>query len=103
MSPAFLKMLQAHPWKGNIRELKNMMERCVILNDLPVLEPDVLPYDFNLPDDSLADGNFDLANAEKKHIAKVLGYTKGNKTQTAKLLGIGLTTLYQKIKDYNLS
>jgi transcriptional regulator with PAS, ATPase and Fis domain len=45
----------------------------------------------------------DLATAEKKHIQKVLAYTKGNKTQTAKLLGIGLTTLYQKIKDYNLS
>jgi transcriptional regulator with PAS, ATPase and Fis domain len=103
MSPAFLKSLQEHPWKGNIRELKNVMERCVILNDQPVLDADILPYDFNLHDDALTTGSMDLASAEKKHIQKVLAYTKGNKTQTAKLLGIGLTTLYQKIKDYNLS
>ncbi|WP_333818963.1 sigma-54-dependent transcriptional regulator [Ohtaekwangia sp.] len=103
MSPAFLKSLQAHAWKGNIRELKNVIERCIILNDQPVLGADILPYDFNLHDDGLAEGNFDLASAEKKHIQKVLAYTKGNKTQTAKLLGIGLTTLYQKIKDYHLS
>ncbi|SKC85464.1 sigma-54-dependent transcriptional regulator [Ohtaekwangia koreensis] len=103
MSPAFLNALQQHAWKGNIRELKNIIERCVILNDQPVLEADVLPYDFNLHDDTLTDGNFDLASAEKRHIQKILAYTKGNKTQTAKLLSIGLTTLYQKIKDYNLS
>jgi two-component system NtrC family response regulator len=103
MSPTFLKSLQEHPWKGNIRELKNVIERCIILNDQPVLDADILPYDFNLHDDTLTDGSMDLASAEKKHIQKVLAYTKGNKTQTAKLLGIGLTTLYQKIKDYNLS
>ncbi len=103
MSPAFLNALQQHAWKGNIRELKNIIERCVILNDQPVLEADILPYDFNLHDDTLTDGSFDLASAEKRHIQKILAYTKGNKTQTAKLLGIGLTTLYQKIKDYNLS
>lgn len=103
MSPAFLKALQEHPWKGNIRELKNVIERCIILNDQPVLDADILPYDFNLHDNILTEGSMDLATAEKKHIQKVLAYTKGNKTQTAKLLGIGLTTLYQKIKDYNLS
>lgn len=103
MSPAFLKALQEHPWKGNIRELKNVIERCVILNDQPVFDADILPYDFNLHDHALTEGSMDLASAEKKHIQKVLAYTKGNKTQTAKLLGIGLTTLYQKIKDYNLS
>ena len=103
MSQAFLRSLQEHAWKGNIRELKNVIERCVILNDQPILEADILPYDFNLHSDTIADGDFDLASAEKRHIQKVLAYAKGNKTQAAKLLDIGLTTLYQKIKDYNLS
>lgn len=43
---------------------------------------------------------FDLASAEKIHIQKVLNYTNGNKTETAKLLNIALTTLYRKIEEY---
>jgi DNA-binding NtrC family response regulator len=101
MSPAFLRALQEHAWKGNIRELKNVIERCVILNDSSQLDTDVLPYDFNLNEEG-AEAIFDLAVIEKKHIQRVLAYTKGNKTQTARLLGIGLTTLYQKIKDYKI-
>ncbi len=75
-----------------------MIERCVILSDddLRLL---LLPIDFNLNDDG---NTMDLASVEKKQIIKVLNYTNGNKTQTAKLLGIGLTTLYQKIKDYHI-
>jgi two-component system NtrC family response regulator len=45
---------------------------------------------------------FDLAGVEKLHIQKVLLYTKGNKTEAAKLLNIGLTTLYRKIEEYGL-
>lgn len=101
MSSDFLKLLEAHYWKGNIRELKNVIERCVILSDREVLESLLLPFDFNIEkiDASIA---LDLASVEKNHIQKVLLHTYGNKTQTAKLLGIGLTTLYQKIKDYHL-
>jgi DNA-binding NtrC family response regulator len=96
----FLKLLQLHSWKGNIRELKNVLERCVILCDESHLTADLLPYDFNhveLNENSLA-----LTDIEKHHIQKVLALTLGNKTKAAKLLGIGLTTLYQKIKDYGL-
>jgi two-component system NtrC family response regulator len=104
MSPAFLQALRVHPWKGNIRELKNVIERCIILNDLDVLDADVLPYDFNAHDtaDGTEEGIWTLSAAEKKHIRQVLAFARGNKTQAAKLLGIGLTTLYQKIKDYAL-
>ena len=94
----FLKALQHHSWKGNIRELKNVIERSVILADHD-LDTSLLPRDFNITDDTNA---LDLATAEKKHICRVLAFTNGNKTQTAKLLGIGLTTLYQKIKDYQI-
>ncbi|MEJ1240989.1 sigma-54 dependent transcriptional regulator [Chryseolinea sp. T2] len=97
-SAAFLKALQQHPWKGNIRELKNVIERSVILAD-GELEASLLPADFNIETDN---NSLELASVEKRHIIRVLQHTHGNKTQTAKLLGIGLTTLYQKIKDYAL-
>jgi two-component system NtrC family response regulator len=98
MTTEFFKALEKHSWKGNIRELKNVIERSVILaND--ELIAGILPVEFTLDDDS---NEFELSLVEKRHIKKVLEHTNGNKTQTAKLLGIGLTTLYQKIKDYNL-
>ena len=99
MQNGFLKALEAHPWRGNIRELKNVIERCVILADSDELASELLPADFNTDAMSTA---LDLASAEKRHIQKVLAYSQGNKTQAAKLLDIGLTTLYQKIKDYGL-
>jgi DNA-binding NtrC family response regulator len=46
---------------------------------------------------------FSLASVEKLHIQRVLNHTKGNKTETARLLGIGLTTLYRKIEEYGLN
>ena len=98
ITKSFLKALEHHPWKGNIRELKNVIERSVILSDGELTEA-ILPSDFVTDENSNA---FELSSVEKSHIKKVLAHTGGNKTQTAKLLGIGLTTLYQKIKDYNL-
>ena len=92
---SFIKLFS---WKGNIRELKNVIERSVILAESKI-DASILPSDFLLEEDA---NQFDLASAEKKHIKKIISHTDGNKTQAAKLLGIGLTTLYQKIKDYNL-
>jgi transcriptional regulator with PAS, ATPase and Fis domain len=46
---------------------------------------------------------FDLASVEKLHIQRVLNHTRGNKTEAARLLNIGLTTLYRKIEEYKLS
>jgi two-component system NtrC family response regulator len=101
MSEEFLLLLKHHQWKGNIRELKNVMERAVILAD-DTLTPDTLPPQFN--NQSNSDGNaLDLQSIEKQHIGKVLAHTKGNKTETARLLGIGLTTLYRKIDEYGLA
>lgn len=97
-APEFMKALEQHYWKGNIRELKNVIERSVILSD-DRLDLSVLPADFNADDDGTAT---DLATMEKKHIKKILMLANGNKTQAAKLLGIALTTLYQKIKEYDL-
>ncbi len=103
MSKDFLEHLQNHEWKGNIRELKNVMERAVILANGPELTVDSLPLELQTtsykPQTLSA---FDLTSVEKLHIQRVLNHTKGNKTETAKLLNIGLTTLYRKIEEYGL-
>lgn len=99
LTPPFLEALQQHAWKGNIRELKNVIERSVILADGDLTET-ALPPDFIIDRNPDA---LDLATVEKNHVLRVLAYTHGNKTRAAKLLGIGLTTLYQKLKDYRIS
>lgn len=102
MSKVFVEHLQQHDWKGNIRELKNIIERAVILAGSPELTLENLPLDMQVNSSKTA-SSFDLATVEKLHIQKVLLYTKGNKTEAAKLLNIGLTTLYRKIEEYGLS
>ena len=103
----YLEALKQHSWKGNIRELKNVIERSVIFTDDTALTNDSLPIELQKFSSSGAKEKilsaFDLASAEKLHIQKVLNYTNGNKTKTAELLNIALTTLYRKIEDYQLS
>ncbi|WP_139125865.1 sigma-54-dependent transcriptional regulator [Arcticibacter eurypsychrophilus] len=100
MDPHFLEALKNHSWKGNVRELKNLIERATILADHPVISTSLLPYEFY---SSTAEGQgFDLSTVEKNHIRKVLYHTGGNKMETARLLAIGLTTLYRKIEEYKL-
>jgi len=105
MSKGFLEHLQQHDWKGNIRELKNVIERAVILASGTELAPGNLPLDLQATnlDSQITLSAFDLASVEKLHIQRVLLHTKGNKTETARLLNIGLTTLYRKIEEYGLS
>ncbi len=103
ISKDFMERLQQHEWKGNIRELKNIIERAVILSNGPQLTVDSLPLELqttNYKPQTLS--AFDLASVEKLHIQRVLNHTKGNKTEAAKLLNIGLTTLYRKIEEYGL-
>lgn len=101
----YFNALQEHEWKGNIRELKNVVERSVILADTRITA-EHLPVEFQSHQISNVKSKvlsaFELASAEKIHIQKVLNYTNGNKTKTAELLGIALTTLYRKIQEYDL-
>ncbi len=96
-----LKMLENHSWKGNIRELKNMIERATILENTDVLTPENLPYDIQ-HDLENTTSSLELTTVEKQHIKKVLAYAKGNKTEAARMLNIGLTTLYRKMEEYNI-
>lgn len=97
----FIPRLETYSWKGNIRELKNLIERAVILCDGDILTVDLLPLDHRLEEES-TEAVFEMAIIEKNHIRKILNYTKGNKTEAARLMNIGLTTLYRKIEEYHL-
>jgi DNA-binding NtrC family response regulator len=104
LSPEFIKALQQHRWKGNIRELKNILERAVILEDSDTLCFSSLPIELQQHPkaETTTLSAFSLASVEKLHIQRILNHTKGNKTEAAKLLNIGLTTLYRKIEEYHL-
>ncbi|HVZ57510.1 MAG TPA: sigma-54 dependent transcriptional regulator [Chitinophagaceae bacterium] len=101
MTPAFLDILRRQPWKGNIRELKNVMERAVILAEGSELKPDQLPFELReMP--QAGESPLSLAEMEKQHIRRVLEITHHNKTRAADILGIGLTTLYRKLEEYQI-
>lgn len=98
----FLIKLQNHLWKGNIRELKNVIERTLILSDDLVLSARDLPLGLE-SDNTSANTVFELSMVEKLHIQKMLKHTHGNKTEAARIMGIGLTTLYRKIEEYGIT
>ncbi|MES2486204.1 MAG: sigma-54 dependent transcriptional regulator [Bacteroidota bacterium] len=109
LSPDFLQLLKLHNWPGNIRELKNVLERSVILETHTTLSTDTLPLEIKQLQTELAENGapkmlsaFSLAAAEKIHIQKVMNHTGGNKTETARLLNIALTTLYRKLDEYKI-
>ena len=102
ISDDFKEALLKHTWKGNVRELRNVVERAVILCEGDQLNRDCLPFDFGLEENISVEDRFKLRSLEQSHILKVLQHTGGNKTKTAALLGIGLTTLYRKMVDYGI-
>lgn len=105
MDPEFTDHLLNHEWRGNIRELKNVMERAVILANSHELSISDLPLELQAQSHQQQNGMsaFDLSSVEKLHIQRVLNHTKGNKTEAARLLNIGLTTLYRKIEEFNIT
>jgi two-component system NtrC family response regulator len=104
VDPEFLHKLETYHWPGNIRELKNVIERAVILANDFNLTQDVLPYEIQHQQDNStkAMSAFSMQSIEKLHIQKVINYTKGNKAETARLLEIGIATLYRKLDEYNI-
>ena len=99
-----IRKLVSYSFPGNIRELRNIIERAVILTDGNILLPSSLPNDLFYENKNYSTPITDkLDEVEKLHIIKVLEETEGNKTRTAELLGIGLTTLYRKLKVYDIN
>ena len=116
ISPEALKILEHYPWPGNVRELQNLIESLVIFSNENIIEPYHLPDEIvekssykteikqqplTEPEDSVIIklGN-PLEEIEKRVILKTLRKFNGNKTHTAKALGIGLRTLHRKLKEY---
>ena len=106
-----IEVLKGHDWPGNIRELKNVVERAVVLAQGDMLDIEDLNLStLRLPSDSgeitlqatAAYQPSTLDDIEKNHILATLQATKWNKSRTAELLGIERTTLDRKIKRYNL-
>lgn len=93
------KRMLAYTWGGNVRELKRVVRMAVLHTEGDTVTADTLEFD-EMPlaaDDSLA-----LNDMEKKQIIHALEQAKGNRTLTAALLGIGRTTLYNKMKAYGI-
>lgn len=93
--------LLKHRWAGNIRELRNTIERSMIMACGGTLKFSDLPLEVQISQsDSLT--SMELSAIERAHIGKILNYTSGNKTEAARILKIGLTTLYRKIEEYGI-
>ena len=93
------KRLLAYTWGGNVRELKRVVRMAVLHTDGDTVMVDTLEFD-EIP--SVADDTLSLSNMEKTRILRALEQAKGNCTLAAKLLGIGRTTLYNKIRLYGI-
>ncbi len=112
LSPSAKQKLLAYDWPGNIRELRNAIERASIFSEGPLItaedlfvkapsisgvEPESTHFDFNLPDEG-----FNIYDFEKELIQKALKKAKSNQTQAAKLLGLSLDTLRYRMKKYDI-
>jgi transcriptional regulator with GAF, ATPase, and Fis domain len=112
ISAEALEMMIEYPWKGNVRELENTIERAIILCDGKVIMPEHIslrPLSFesymkNLPmDGALEDAAREaLRIAETQRIIKALKETKGNKSRAAEILQVSYKTLLTKIKEYHI-
>lgn len=104
INDSFYKRLLHYNYPGNTRELKNIIERIILLNEKQMIDENDLPFEFFSDYDSQTNSNgMSLQEIERKHILDVLKSVNGDKVEAAKILGIGLTTLYRKINEYGLS
>jgi len=103
MTPEFVQALEGNLWRGNIRELKNVIERSVILSEGGILGVEGLPFgEREYREGASVLSNFSMSNMERQHIQRVLKHTNGNKAEAARLLEIGIATLYRKIEEYRI-
>lgn len=111
LSPDAARKLVAHDWPGNVRELNNAIERAVVFADgkeLTLAELDLLtprqpnpPQETEAPSEGVvSDTTMTLAAWERHHIEATLRATGGNKAEAARRLGIGVATLFRKLKKY---
>jgi DNA-binding NtrC family response regulator len=92
--------MMLYDWPGNIRELENAIERAVVVGKQREILPEDLPIFCHEPAPSTRANS--LKEMEKAHIQQVLIENQGNIARSAKILGIDRSTLYSKIKRYNI-
>jgi DNA-binding NtrC family response regulator len=104
---ATVRGLMAAPWKGNIRELDNALERAVILSDGPILSPDDFPPGLLIETEAECGSSVDnlrsaVREYERLHIRRVLLDCGDDKREAARRLGLGLSSLYRKLEELDL-
>jgi DNA-binding NtrC family response regulator len=105
ISPKAMRLLTDAPWPGNVRELENVIERAVLMSPRAEITTEALFLDHAMESssDSLQQAIQTTTElVEKERIADATRKARGNRSQTAKLLGISRATLYNKLKRYNL-
>jgi two-component system response regulator AtoC len=106
ISDRALELLRNHPWVGNVRELRNVVERAVIVATDDTLRAEHLPEELRGEEAAIAErpkgALLTLAELEARHIARVLAHTNGQIGAAAEILGIHRNTLTRKMKEYGL-
>jgi two-component system response regulator HydG len=100
-----MRRLVAYDWPGNVRELENAIERAVALGSGPIIHVGDLPSSLHYPSSERAPEKEELLplkELERRAILRTLRETGGDKLAAARMLGIGKTTLYRKLKQYNM-
>jgi DNA-binding NtrC family response regulator len=108
-APEALDVLRSHDWPGNVRELENVVEAAVVLTEGSTITSEALPEEVggrqrvqDLPEGEVIriPAGTSLPEVERTIILETLRRTGGNKTSAARILGIGLRTLYRKLDQY---
>jgi two-component system response regulator HydG len=100
-----MRRLIAYDWPGNVRELENAVARAVALGSGPIVSVADLPSNLQYPTSERIpekDELLPLEELERRAILRMLRETSGDKLAAARLLGIGKTTLYRKLKQYHM-
>jgi Nif-specific regulatory protein len=102
ISPKAAALLQSYGWPGNIRELRNCIDRAVVLGDGEVIQPEDLPPNIRNQKGQVPAPAGSLEHLERESIWRTLKNTKWRKSEAARLLGISRQTLDNKIKKYKI-
>lgn len=101
-----VELLRQHDWVGNVRELRNVIERAVLVAESDVLRAEHLPEEWRTGVEHAAQEEArplaSLQDMETRHIARVLAHTRGQIGEAARILGVHRNTLARKIKEYGL-
>jgi len=101
LSEAAERTLLAHPWPGNVRQLRNVLERAVLLSERALLEPADLGEGAAAPA-AAPDHALSLDEVERRHIAAVLRAQGGAVPRAAQVLGLSRSALYERIRKHGL-